>query len=111
MLSREELARRHSYHPPRHEGDKLAHQTVRDLVYSLAEEVDYILSEEVEAPCHREISCFHTALEEASFWAHAALARSRAVTSSSPESRQTSRPSLRDLPLEQTWPPGDGEGV
>lgn len=80
MLTPAELERRHTYHPPRpHTTDAERHQAIRDEVHALASWVDELLTEAGEdgTPAPREISCFHTALEEASFWAHAALARSR----------------------------------
>lgn len=78
-LTPDELERRHKYHAPRPDTqDELRHDTIRDEIAFLAETLDGWLEVWTESKSPREIALFHTALEEASFWAHAALARSRA---------------------------------
>lgn len=77
-LTEEELTRRHKYHPPRPGTDDAGnHQALREEFRFIALWVNVFL-ERVAPNSPREAACVQTALEEASFWAHAALARSRA---------------------------------
>lgn len=67
-LTNAEIERRFTYHRP--EGDKIAeHEDIRIAFKSFAQLVNDVL------PQGREASLTFTALEEASFWAHAAIAR------------------------------------
>ncbi len=70
-MERDELQRRFVYHPPNEE-TRLIHDTVRGLTLGYAAALDDILPGE-----SREKALFFTALEEASFWAHADIARNR----------------------------------
>lgn len=77
-LTHDELDRRHKYHRPRHQDDLIDHSTVRGEIEYTARRLDVLLEGATDGKAGREIALFHTKLEEASFWAHAALARSRA---------------------------------
>ena len=65
-----ELRDRFRYHKPGEAVEKL-HERVRDSLYSVAMEMDKIL------PPGREASIVQTKLEEAMFWANAAIARNQ----------------------------------
>lgn len=65
-----ELDRRFSYHPPRSERRRTEHETVRSICREAAEQLEVLL------PPGREAALVITKLEEAMFWANAALARS-----------------------------------
>lgn len=78
-LTQHEINRRHEYHPPRPgTSDADNHGYLREIIKELALEVDGLFRSSSAEHAPREQACFHTALEEASFWAHAALARGRA---------------------------------
>lgn len=67
-LTDADIARRFTYHRP--EGQKVEdHEDVRQQFFAWAHDLDNVL------PPGREASLAFTALEEASFWAHAAIAR------------------------------------
>lgn len=65
----EAIDRRFRHHPPRDEGVVQAHQLVRDSLKWVAGKFDE------ELPEGREKSLAMTKLEEAMFWANAAIAR------------------------------------
>jgi len=69
-ITNDELARRFSYHPPQTEEKKEAHARVREACRAAAQEIV-----EVTGPPTRDQSTAITKLEEAMFWANAALAR------------------------------------
>lgn len=69
-ISTEDLKRRFQFHPADDENTKAAHQAVRDICLEAA---DAILEE--TGPSSREQSLAITKLEEAMFWANAAIAR------------------------------------
>ena len=69
-LSHDALAHRFQFHPADAQNTKDAHQTVRD---TLLEAADKIV--EVTGAPSREQSTAITKLEEAMFWANAAIAR------------------------------------
>jgi hypothetical protein len=69
-ITNDELKRRFSYHPADTQEKKDNHQRVRDVCLGAAEE----LIEVTGAPS-REQSLAITKLEEAMFWANAAIAR------------------------------------
>lgn len=69
----EEIAHRFAYHPPRNEATVKAHERVRALLGSVAQELDALLP----ADRPREKALTQTQLEEAMMWANAAIARSR----------------------------------
>lgn len=64
-----ELANRFEYHPPLTENRRNAHETVREACWGLAHDLALTLPE------GREKSLAITNLEQAMFWANAALAR------------------------------------
>lgn len=64
-----ELVRRFTYHPPTDPEVRERHDQVRALTLAYARDVSALLPE------GREESLFVTGLEQASFWAHAAIAR------------------------------------
>lgn len=66
-----ELDRIFDHHPPVTEEDVLAHEQVRQAFKDLAKTMSNL-------PAGRERSIVMTKLEEAGFFAHAALARQRA---------------------------------
>lgn len=65
------MNRDHNHHAPKNNEDAERHAFLRSRVRELAE---YI---ESDVPPGRERSLAHTKLEEAMFWANAAIARSR----------------------------------
>jgi hypothetical protein len=67
----DELRNRFQYHPPQSENDVSLHEDVRHELLSAAETLNAIL------PDGREKALVVTHLEEAMFWANAALARAR----------------------------------
>lgn len=69
-ITDDELSRRFNYHPPATDEKVLAHQRVREACRVAAQEIV-----EVTGPPTREQSLAITSLEEAMFWANAALAR------------------------------------
>lgn len=69
MAAYEELKHRFDYHPAHTQERQEAHQTVRANCWSLANSFLYNL------PDGREKSIALTKLEEAMFWANAAIAR------------------------------------
>lgn len=69
MIAAEDLANRFTYHAPSPDKVRL-HEEVREAVHELAREFNASL------PDGREKSLVMTHLEEAVFWANAALARS-----------------------------------
>ncbi len=68
-MDQAEIERRFVYIPP-NEQTREIHNAVRGHVLTFAEELNTLLPGE-----SREKSLFFTALEEASFWAHAHIAR------------------------------------
>lgn len=68
-MSPDDIHHRFAYHPPRSESRKDYHQNVREGVERLA------MSWAGNLPHGRELSLAITKLEEAMFWANAALAR------------------------------------
>jgi hypothetical protein len=64
-----DLTNRFMYHPPLDEATKSRHGGIREGVFELAEEWDGLL------PDGREKALAITKLEEAMFWANAAIAR------------------------------------
>jgi hypothetical protein len=69
-ITNDELARRFNFHPADTEERKERHEQVRAICLGAGEE----LVEVTGTPC-REQSLAITALEEAMFWANAAIAR------------------------------------
>jgi hypothetical protein len=69
-ISHDELARRFNYHPPNTEEKVERHGRVRAVLLDAAEEII-----ELTGPPSREQSTAITKLEEAMFWANAAIAR------------------------------------
>ena len=69
-ITDDELARRFNYHPPNTEDKVHRHEQVRSTCLSAAKVVV-----ELTGPPSREQSLAITALEEAMFWANAAIAR------------------------------------
>ena len=66
------LAHRFAYHPPQDPETVWAHERVRDLMGAVAEDLAHIL------PQGRESALVLTKIEEAMFWANAAIARAGA---------------------------------
>lgn len=64
-----DLEHRFAYHPPRNDRTKLAHENIRVTSLNLARYFEGLL------PDGREKSLAITKLEEAMFWANAAIAR------------------------------------
>lgn len=64
-----DLAHRFEYHPPSSDEVRVAHERVRGYLLGVAQELDGLL------PDGREKSLVFTHLEEAMFWANAAVAR------------------------------------
>lgn len=69
-ITRDELDRRFQYHPPVEPGKKEAHEEVRSIMLEAADKVI-----ELTGPPSREQSTAITKIEEAMFWANAAIAR------------------------------------
>lgn len=69
MAEHMNLGQRFAYHPPITDGIRIAHETVRSNCRSLASIF------ERELPSGREKSLAVTKIEEAMFWANAAIAR------------------------------------
>lgn len=65
----EDLVNRFAYHPPPNDERRTDHETVRRLCWLLADNMNGLL------PSGREKSLAITRLEEAMFWANAAIAR------------------------------------
>lgn len=63
-----EIDHRFSYHPPRSHARVGEHETVRGVIRDAAHALSWL-------PDGRERSLAYTALEEAMFWANAAVAR------------------------------------
>lgn len=70
-LTYDQLAHRFQFHPADAQNTKDAHETVRDVCLSAADKIV-----EVTGAPSREQSTAITKLEEAMFWANAAIARS-----------------------------------
>lgn len=68
-MGRPDLANRFQYHPPLTEARKRAHERVRQYLLQMAQEFEDSL------PDGREKALVMTKLEEAMFWANAAIAR------------------------------------
>lgn len=66
-----DLANRFSYHPPKTEDVKNAHEWVRNTLLRVAGDFD------IELSPGREKSLAITHLEEAMFWANASIARNQ----------------------------------
>jgi len=69
-LTHDELARRFGYHPPVEPGKKEAHEAVRETLLNAADQLVILTGSPT-----REQSLAITHLEEAMFWANAAIAR------------------------------------
>jgi hypothetical protein len=69
-LEATEVERRFVYHAPDEE-TRVIHDDIRARVLAFAAEMNEVLEPS------RETSLFFTSLEEASFWAHAHIARNR----------------------------------
>lgn len=69
-LTREALAHRFQFHPADSDNRKEAHETVRSVLLEAADKIV-----EITGPASREQSTAITRLEEAMFWANAAIAR------------------------------------
>lgn len=69
-LTHDELAHRFQFHPADSDNRKLAHEGVREVLLKAADEIV-----ELTGPECREQSIAITKLEEAMFWANAAIAR------------------------------------
>lgn len=73
-ITRDDLARRFNYHKPNTQEKVDSHQQVREV---LLEAADAIV--EVTGSATREQSLAITKLEEAMFWANAAIARETSI--------------------------------
>lgn len=69
-ITNDELSRRFNYHPPQTQEKADAHGRVRTVLHTAAEDII-----EITGAPSREQSLAITKLEEAMFWANAALAR------------------------------------
>jgi len=69
-LTHDQLAHRFQFHPADSQNQKDAHETVREVLLNAADQIV-----EVTGASSREQSLAVTKLEEAMFWANAALAR------------------------------------
>ena len=70
MLTQEEIERRFVYHAP-NDQTRAFHDDVRKMMLCFAESS----SARFSGASSRELALFYTALEEASFWLHAHIAR------------------------------------
>ena len=70
-MSYDDISNRFAFHPATTEEKKAEHGSVRALCWDVAEEFDRKL------PAGREKSLAITKLEEAMFWANAAIARAK----------------------------------
>jgi len=68
-MDKTEIERRFVYHPP-NDQTRAFHDAIRADMLAFAEKMNILLPDE-----SREKSLFFTALEEASFWSHAHIAR------------------------------------
>jgi hypothetical protein len=86
-----DISHRFAYHAPRDEETRQLHEEVRDVLGSVA------LAFEEFLPPGREAACAITKLEEAMFWANAAIARQPAPEPSPklPLGVQVSKPAHR----------------
>lgn len=75
-ITPDELDRRFAYHPPVDDATKAKHETVRRVLKDAAAALIDVTG--LDQPS-REQSLMVTALEEAMFWANAAIARPPAV--------------------------------
>ena len=71
-IETEELDRRFRHHPPKTPEDVELHENIRSTLFAVASVIN------TEVPDGREKSVVITKLEEAMFWANAAIARGRA---------------------------------
>lgn len=69
-LTRDQLAHRFQFHPANTEAKQIAHESVRGILLEAADEIV-----KLTGPLSREQSLAVTKLEEAMFWANAAIAR------------------------------------
>lgn len=69
-ISRDELKHRFRFHPANTEEKQSAHEEIRDVCFTAADKIV-----ELTGPMSREQSTAVTKLEEAMFWANAAVAR------------------------------------
>jgi hypothetical protein len=69
-ITHDQLAHRFQFHPADAENTKIAHETVREVLLEAADQIV-----EVTGSMSREQSLAVTKLEEAMFWANAAIAR------------------------------------
>lgn len=69
-MKTEDITHRFDYHPPRSVQRRNAHEDVRSLLRDVAHELNHLIPET------REQEYVIAKLEEAQFWANAALARS-----------------------------------
>lgn len=71
-MKTEDITRRFDYHPPRSVQRRNAHEDVRSLLRDVAHELNHLLPDGEQS---REKEHAIAKLEEAQFWANAALAR------------------------------------
>ena len=69
-ITREELAHRFQFHPADSDNKRNAHESVRNVLLAAADTLV-----ELTGPAGREQALCITKLEEAMFWANAAIAR------------------------------------
>lgn len=67
----EDIQHRFAYHPPKDQAAIKAHERIRNYLGQLATELDETL------PAGREKALAITKIEEAMFWANAAIARAK----------------------------------
>lgn len=70
-MSREDIENRFTYHPPKDDEARMRHEYVRTTAAHFANGLEELLPES------RERSLALTKIEEAMFWANAALARNQ----------------------------------
>lgn len=70
-MATEDIENRFAYHPPKDEANKNAHEGVRAALKTVAHQIDA----SPDIPNGREKALALTKLEEAMFWANAAIAR------------------------------------